>query len=407
MAASTRTAGPGDLPRVLELAATVHGHAGPAGPAEPALAAAVRDGLISVAEREGVVVGYAILERPLPSHVRLSDIGVHEDHRRLGVASALLDRVLDDARGTEATGGTVSAVADPSRTAVAGLLLSCGFLGTRTMRTGPDGRLLRLYYQHKVRVEYVDPDARHLVPVSDLPQLVDSVAPSDHAVTGLAVLAGEPAFEISRFEQDDPASLQSGEAQAGIAFSGSVLAAITFLVGFSFASSRYPDDVRLLLIGATFATTMSLIIYASAAGELARIRSNAFGKIMKWGNVLSEYGGVLPFLVSLPITYAQLTGSVWYAVVTGVALSAGLALYERSEFSIANRFRWTVTTRALSTFTSLSPTLCVVMTAAHLPSWPWTGALVAALTARTVVYLFLRGPESGISEHRRTWQIRQ
>jgi hypothetical protein len=225
-------------------------------------------------------------------------------------------------------------------------------------------------------------------------------------VTALAVLSGEPAFEISRFEQDDPASLQSGEAQAGIAFSGSVLAAITFLVGFSFASSRYPDDVRLLLIGATCATTMSLIIYASAAGELARIRSNAFGKIMKWGNVLSEYGGVLPFLVSLPITYAQLTGAVWFAVVTGVALSAGLVVYERSEFSIAHRFRWTVTTRALAAFTSLAPTGCVIMAACGLPSWPWTGALVAALAARTVIYLFGRGPESGISEHRRTWQIR-
>ncbi|CAG7650748.1 GNAT family N-acetyltransferase [Actinacidiphila bryophytorum] len=404
MTATTRTAVPGDLPAVLALAAELRI---PGCPSGAGLEQAVRDGLVRVAEVLGETVGLAVLERPLPGHVRLACIGVVTGRRRRGVGSALLGHVLAEARGTETAGGTVSCVADPGGTALAGLLLAHGFLGTRTLRTGPGGRALRLYYQHKVRVEYVDPDARHLVPVADAEQLADSLAPDDHAVTALAVLSGEPAFEISRFERDDPSALQSGEAQAGIAFSGSVLASLTFLVGFSFASSHYPDDVRLLLIVATFVTTMSLIVYASAAGELARIRSNAFGRIMKWGNVLSEYGGVLPFLASLPITYAQLSASAWLTVLTGLAFSAGLALYERSEFSIAHRFRWTPWSTALAAVTSLAPAASVITVAAGLPSWPSTAVLMTALAARAAVYLFRRGAESGVAVHRRVWQIRQ
>ncbi|CAG6395162.1 GNAT family N-acetyltransferase [Streptomyces cocklensis] len=405
MSATTRTAGEPDVVAVLDLAAELQG---PDGHGGAALEEAVREGRVRVAELQGALVGYAVLEHPLPHHVRLSCIGVRRGHRRRGVASALLGLVLDEARETEAGGGTVSCVADPAATAVAGLLLSHGFLGTRTMRTGPGGRSLQLYFQHKERVDYLDPGTGHLVPVADTEQLVDSLASrDDHAVTALAVLSGEPAFEISRFERDDPSALQSGEAQAGVAFSGSVLASLTFLVGFSFASSHYPDDVRLLLIVATFVTTMSLIIYASAAGELARIRSNAFGRIMKWGNVLSEYGGVLPFLASLPITYAQLTDSTWLTVLTGLAFSVGLAVYERSGFSIAHRFRWTPWATALAAVTSLGPAAGVVTVAAGLPSWPSTTVLMAALAARTVVYLFRRGAESGVPEPRRVWQIRQ
>jgi hypothetical protein len=270
--------------------------------------------------------------------------------------------------------------------------------------SGPDASV-HVHYQHKSRVAYLDPDARHLVPVRDQDQLAESLAPSDHAVTALVPLNGESAFEIARFEQDDPATLQSGEAAAGIAFAGSILAAITFLLGFAFSSTRFPDDVRLLLIGATFSTVLALIVYASASGELARIRSNSFGKIMKWGNVLSEYGGVLPFLISLPVTYAQASGNPWTSMVLAVVLSAAIAWYEQSPFSIAHRFRRTPGELALMVLTALSPTVGAGLVAADATSWPWTAALVATLAVRTWLYLFRKGAEADIAE-RRQWQTR-
>jgi hypothetical protein len=299
----------------------------------------------------------------------------------------------------------ISAMAELEELAVARLLLKSGFIGTRLMRTGRSDDSAQVHYQYKLRVEYIDPDARHLVPVRAREQLAESLAPGDHAVTALVTLTGEPAFEIARFEQDDPATLQSGEAAAGIAFSGSILAAITFLLGFAFASTRFPDDVRLLLIGATFSTVLSLIVYASASGELARIRSNSFGKIMKWGNVLSEYGGVFPFLISLPITYAQISDEPWTAMVLAVLISGAIAWYERSEFSIAHRFQRSRTELTLMALTAISPAVGSALVAAHTTSWPWTTVLVATLAARTWLYLFRRGAEKGIEE-RRQWQIR-
>jgi GNAT superfamily N-acetyltransferase len=370
-------------------------------PSPALLAEAVDRDLVRVAVSDGELVGCVAAEMPSPGHARLTVVAVREESRRQGVAAQLLDAMLHTLLDKPDEPPLISAMARTDQLALTRLLLGCGFIGTRGMRLTDQP----LHYQYKSRVEYVDPEARHLVPVSAREQLAESLAPDGHAVTALVSLGGEPAFEIARFERDDPAALQSGEAAAGIAFSGSILAAITFLLGFAFSSTRFPDDVRLLLIGATFATVLSLIVYASASGELARIRSNSFGRIMKWGNVLSEYGGVLPFVISLPVTYAQASGDPWTTMVLAVVLSAAIGWYERSEFSIAHRFRRSRVELALKLFTAASPTLGAGLVAAEATSWPWTIALMAALTARTWLYLFRRGAEADIAE-RRQWRIR-
>ncbi|MFF7543058.1 GNAT family N-acetyltransferase [Streptomyces canus] len=366
------------------------------------LAEAVADDLVRVAVSDGVPVGCVVAERPSPGHARLTVVAVRAEARRQGVAARLLAEMLRRCLGaSDDEPPLISAIATTEQLAFTRLLLASGFIGTRVMRLSG----LPVHYQYKSRVEYIDPEARHLVPVCAREQLAESLAPSDHAVTALVTLGGEPAFEIARFEKDDPAALQSGEAAAGIAFSGSILAAITFLLGFAFSSTRFPDDVRLLLIGATFATVLSLIVYASASGELARIRSNSFGRIMKWGNVLSEYGGVLPFVISLPVTYAQASGDPWTTMMLAVVLSLAIGWYERSEFSIAHRFRRSRTELALKVFTAASPAIGAALVATDTTSWPWSIALIAALTARTWLYLFRRGAEADVAE-RRQWRIR-
>ncbi|WP_445528579.1 GNAT family N-acetyltransferase [Streptomyces cyslabdanicus] len=401
---STRLARPADLPRIRTLLTGTCATASI--PSRTLLAEALERNLVRVAESAEELVGCIAVEMPSPGHVRLSVIAVRDDMRRQGMASRLLTETVQRVPRRSGEPPLVSALASTEQSPVTGLLLACGFIGTRVMRSGGADDPLVVHYQYKFRVEYIDPDARHLVQVSAREQLVESLAPPDHAVTALVSLSGEPAFEIARFEQDDPATLQSGEAAAGIAFSGSVLAAVTFLLGFAFSSERFPDDVRLLLIGATFSTTLSLIVYASASGELARIRSNSFGRIMKWGNVLSEYGGVLPFLISLPVTYAQVSSDPWTTLVLAAVLSAAIAWYEHSEFSIAHRFRRSRTERALLVLTALSPTVGAVLVSTKTTSWPWTAGLTVTLAARTWLYLARRGAEKGITE-RRQWQIRR
>ncbi|MFC8101955.1 GNAT family N-acetyltransferase [Streptomyces sp. NPDC057363] len=400
---SIRTAGSQDMARIRSLLTDACDIA--VIPSTALLHEAVERRLVRVAESEGALAGCVVAEAPSPGHVRLSVIAVRADLRRQGVAARLLAETVKEFTQRPTEPPLVSVLADVEDPVLSRLLLACGFLGTRLMRGSGPGAAVRIYYQHKSRVAYLDPDARHLVPVGDQEQLAESLAPSDHAVTALVSLGGGPAFEIARFEQDDPAALQSGEAAAGIAFAGSILAAITFLLGFSFSSTRFPDDVRLLLIGAAFSTVLSLILYASASGELARIRSNSFGKIMKWGNVLSEYGGVLPFLISLPVTYAQASQNPWTTMVLAVILSAAIAWYERSEFSIAHRFRGTPGVTVLVVVTAVSPVVGSGLVAAGATSWPWTIVLAVALSARTWLYLFRRGAEADIEE-RRQWQIR-
>jgi len=401
---STRAARPDDLPEVRSLlsgscTAEVR-------PSSASLIDAMAHDLVLIAESAGELVGCIAAEIPSPRHARLTVIAVRADMRRQGVASQLLDEMVKKLPEKTSEPPLISAVAGADELAAAGLLLASGFIGTRVMRHGGADTTLRIHYQYKMRVEYIDPDARHLVHLTAREQLMESLDPADHAVTALVTLTGEPAFEISRFEWDDPATIQSGEAAAGIAFSGSILAAVTFLLGFAFASKRFPDDVRLLLIGSTFSTVLSLIIYASASGDLARIRSNSFGKIMKWGNVLSEYGGVFPFLISLPVTYAQISDNRWTIMILALVLSAAIAWYERSEFSIAYRFQRSPGEFLLMALTAISPAVGAGLVATQVTSWPWTVALAFTLTARTWLYLFRRGSEIGITGGRQ-WQVRE
>ncbi|MDX5568044.1 GNAT family N-acetyltransferase [Streptomyces sp. ID05-04B] len=401
---STRDARADDLPGLSRLLAETCDPAGV--PPSAVLAESITGGLVRVAESDGEVVGCVAAERPSPGHVRLSAAAVRDDLRRQGIALRLLDEL--SLRISERVGPAplVSAVIEISDVPLSALLLKSGFIGTRVMRTSRHVDGVCLHYQHKRRVEYIDPDTRYLVPLSAQAQLIESLGSQDQAVTALVSLRGAPALEITRFEQDDPATLQSGEAAAGIAFSGAILAAITFLLGFAFTSTRFPDDVRLLLIGATFSTVLSLIVYASASGELARIHSNTFGKIMKYGNVLSEFGGVLPFLISLPVTYAQASGDPRTTMVLAALLSGGIAWYERSEFSIAHRFRKSIVEIVLMAFTAASPLIGAAVVATGTTSWPWTAALACALSARTWLYLYRRGPEAGTAG-RRQWQVRE
>ncbi|GAA3178033.1 hypothetical protein GCM10010451_28810 [Streptomyces virens] len=404
---STRPAAPSELPGLHALLASWC--EAEAAPPPRALEHCVRHGLVRVAEVDGAVVGCTAAESPSSGHLRVSVVAVAPGARLRGVGARLVKDVLDEAARTPGERPTISAVIGIGDLDSARFLLACGFIGTRVFRSGGAGGAgggPRIQYQHKLRVDYVDPDARHLVPTALPEQLADSLAPDDHAVTGLVTLADGPAFEITRFERDDPASLQSGEAAAGIAFSGSLLAAITFLLGISFTSDRFPDDVRLVLIGATFSTMLSLIVYASASGELARIRANSFGRIMKWGNVLSEYGGVLPFLISLPVIFAGVSHSRWMTMVLALVVSVSIAGYEWSEFSIAHRFRNTGPGATLMVLTALSPLFGAAAVTTGSVSWPWALLLIVTLAVRTWLYLVRRGPEGGIAKRRGQWQIR-
>ncbi len=154
-------------------------------PAPALIDEAVESRWVRVAEREGTLVGCLVAEAPSPGHVRVVVIAVRSDSRRQGVAARLLSETVRACSGRADETPLVSVLADPRDVALSRLLLGCGFLGTRLLRSSGPGTAVHLHYQHKSRVAYLDPDARHLVPVGDQEQLAESLAPSDHAVTAV------------------------------------------------------------------------------------------------------------------------------------------------------------------------------------------------------------------------------
>lgn len=406
----SRLATDADVPALRELDAVCF----PAGDptrqpaAEDELERGVRQQAIQVREVDGRIVAFLHVEMLSPHHAYISALAVDPDHRRSGLASVFLDEVLRRFRDDELHEAvTLSTATSPDNVDMLSLLLSRGFVVRDFMQDyfGP-GRH-RFYCQHKVRTEYVDPDERYIVPASAFDHLASLLTREDHAITALLRLPAGPAFEVSRFERDDFASLQSDECAAGIAFSSGLLAAVTFVLGFSFASSNYPDAVRVLLMGSALSTVLSLIMYANASGELARIRSNVFGRHMKWGNILSEFGGVFPFLIVLPVTFGEVTSSFAAAVVTAAVFSATLFLYERSGFCMTSRFARNRLTLAYSVVVCSAPVTGLLAAEVEELSWLWTAVVAAVLAAQAIGYLRESVRESATSPHGTGWQVRR
>jgi Acetyltransferase (GNAT) family len=345
-------------------------------------------------------------EQPLEDHIYISALGVHPDAREQQVGRTLLKNLLSQVSAS-GKNPAVSTVTSASNYGMLRLLLSQGFLVRTMMRDyfGP-GRDC-FYCQYKVRIGYVDPDDRYLVPAHATDHIEKLMMTGKYVITSAVTLPAGAAFEICKFERDDVAALQSDECAASINFSAGALGAITFILGFSFVSSSYPDDVRVLLIGAAVITTFSLIIYANASGELSRLRSNIFSHHMKWGNLLSEYGGALPFLVTLPVILASVTRHQWVALVAAGIVTLALVMYERSQFAIASRFQRTPYIASLE-FVICSAPITGVLAVFYIGfTWPWTVAISLSLILRVMIYLIRRPAESGRSTKNERWAIRE
>ena len=386
--------------------------------AEGEIEQAVASGCARILTVDGTIVASLLYEVPVEDHIYISGLGVHPDWRGHGYASLLLDDLLErESVNTARDKRSISTVTGPGNFAMLRLLLSRGFVVRRLLTDyfGP-GRD-RYYCQYKIKREYVDPDERFILPASALSHIGSMLATGRYALTALAGPPGRPVVEMSRFEDEDIASLQSAETDAGVQFTAGILAAITFLLGISLTSDNYPDAVRIVLIAAAVATTVSLSIYANASGELTRLRSNVFNHHQKVGNVLSEFGGVYPFLVSLPVALGAVASSVWVGLGSALFVTAALVAYGRSSFSIIVRFRQNLLTRALSAVIAASPIAGVFMVRPKGPNtqepntqvaaWIWALVACAALAALSALFLVRSEGELPRRRPARRWQSRR
>jgi ribosomal protein S18 acetylase RimI-like enzyme len=384
-----RVARTDDLPLVRKLDELCFPSGGvdqqPAAPGE--LEAGVQTETLYLVVNSTSIVAFLQLEQPLPHHIFIRSLAVHPEHRRQGLGTWLLGSFLASIDSDAFQSLAVTTVTSPRNVPMLRLLCSHGFVARNVIRDYFGADRDRLYCQLRLGVEFVNPDDQYLIPLSAEDQLYSLLASESYVVTGVTDGLSGPLFEVSRVDRDDAAALQASECEAGISFSTAILAALTFLLAFAFASARYPDAARAVLVIATLTSTASLIVYANASGEITRFRGTAFARHMKWGNLLSEYGGIYPFLLTLVLTFATLTRSALATWTVGVAFSVAFALYESSRFSIASRYPRTWPFLLPAAVTAVLPLLAVAFRNSKSGLWAWAGVALGILLIRTVVAL--------------------
>jgi len=364
-------------------------------------------GEIVVAEVGGVVAGFLQYENVSHEHVYILAVAVHSEFRRKGIGRVLMAHVVGEISPARLQRVSVSTVTSPQNVPMLQLLCSFGFIGRTIIHDYFGPGKPRLYCQLKQRTEYIDADDRYLIPATALQQLSDLLTQDHYVLTAVHHSTQGTMLEVSKFRAEDVSSLQSSESNSSIAFSSALLAALTFLSGFAFASARYPDSVRVLLVLAIALTTGSLLIYANASGELSRIRSEAFGAHMKWANLLSEYGGVYPLLLALPAVYAHAsrnTAGSWG--VSGVIVLL-LGAYELSPYSLSNRYRRTGVSVAVGAAIIFLPFLSAALIVSQARQWIWLGAAILLLAVSVALRAGPDAQEANPSRSHGGWRVPQ
>ena len=378
---------------------------------QPAAPGELRAGLQArqclVAELDGSIVGYVAHDTPSPDHIYISAVAVDPNHRESGVGGALLDHFLGSLSQTTVATTSISTVTSPNNLPMLRLLCSRNFIVRRQLADYFDPGSKRFYCQLKTRHMFTDPDDRYLVPVGSTASIDRLLEDDAYVITDVLKMSWDAfVYEISRFDVDDIGSLQSDECAASISFQSAMLAVLTFLLGFAFASSNYPGGARAVLVFATLASTISLIIYANASGDLSRLQNGDFQQYMKWGNLLSEFGGVQPFVVVLALTFANVANSDLTGALVAGGVGAAMILYEFSSFSYRDRYgqelRYTIAAIVCAAlplagiWTLRSETLPIV----------WTVFAIAAFGARILFYWPRTRTEAGHDYLGRRWRPR-
>lgn len=360
------------------------------------LAGGVATGRVWVAHVENAsdVVGFVYIKRPSDDHVHIESTAVAVAHRNRGNGKRLIQRVVAEHSADVYNTAAITVTVSPRNFSMLRVLCRSNFVGRVLFRDFIDSGKDRVYCQHKRHTEFIDPDDRYVLPAVAARQVDDLLRRDSYVLTDVNLVDGQDYLEISRFETVDAAALQAYEANTSVQFSSTLLAALTFLLGLAFSNSSdggYPDSVRIMLVQATALTLGSTVVYANASGLLARMdsglnlprtRAKDFEQYMKWGNLLSEYGGVLPMFLVLPVAFASVSRNLPVAVVIGVVLSLLASAYELSPYALTHRYRRTKFGNFVVWGTVALPFLGAFAVHTVWAGWLWAGAATLSVYVR-------------------------
>ena len=342
-------------------------------------------GQFTVCVIDDVVVGMLQRENLAPDHIYLVALAVHPEYQRRGIGRALVRQFVSDVEGLDLR-PSVTTVTSPSNVAMISLLVAHGFVVSSAMRDyfGPGKD--RVYCQLKSRRPVVPPDDRVLVPTEATDHLFTLLAEHEYAVTDVLKSVQGTFFEVSRFEIEDSQGLKADETSISVSESGAVAAGLVFLLGFSFAVPDYSEPLRILVLIATILTVGSMQIYANASGSLSRIKDDAFDHHMKWGNLLLEFGGVLPLVIVLPAVFARASENTALPLLVAIVVALMIGAYEYSPFAITARYRRSIVLHVLLVLTIALPLLPAPLYAMTGNDTLWV-AMVGAVMALRFAWL--------------------
>lgn len=380
---SLRTAEPADLAAVRELDRLCfpegRDDVEPAHPGE--LEQALREKQITLAVIGEAVVGMIQTEPLGEDHVYLAALAVHPDHQRSGIGARLIGRFTESVR-LMSPRPSATTVTSPANIAMIDLLTRHDFVGTRGIDDYFGPRKNRVYFQLKSRRQVADPDDRVLVPVAATAHLFDLLQHEASAVTKVLKSAQGTFFEVSTFEIEDRPGLRADETAVSTGEAGAVLAALTFLLGFSLTIPDFSEALRIFLLVATIVTLGATQVYANASGSLSRLQDDQFGLHMKWGNLLLEFGGVYPLVLVLPAVFANASTNAALSTATAIAVAVLVIAYELSPFSISGRYHRGFAFYLLTALTALAPLAAAPLQALTGRDTTWVIATAVILLVR-------------------------
>jgi GNAT superfamily N-acetyltransferase len=353
-----RLAGPGDLEalRKLDNLAFPPGNPDlePSGPME--LERGLEHDELWLGFEGNKPVGFLHVERIEEDRFNLISLVISPDFQRRGFGRQFLAFItVEFLKGRPKA--EITCVTSPRNAGMIAALLSSGFIGTSIVRDffGPGKD--RLVFQFSPnRFEYVHRNQMY-VPLESSIAIEKLMASGSMHIVSFHLGSQGDLVELAKFVENDVAGLRQTEANTSVAQASGVLAALTFLLGFSFVDPDYSLPLRLFLIVGIVATLGSIQVYANSTGNMVRIGDGSFDAHMKWGNLLLDFGGHYPLVLILPALFVSGAQVGVIAFLVGTIVTVLLVAYELSPFSIFRRHQRTAVGTVLMYTTSLLPML--------------------------------------------------
>jgi ribosomal protein S18 acetylase RimI-like enzyme len=300
----------------------------------------IRDSTMLIIEKDQQILGFLQyhIVREHELGVFLSGLAVDPSARRRGLATHLVEDFLDKMKFPPYANAILSTSVDPANHPMLRLLTSHGFVGETLIDNyfGPGKD--RLICRHRVTPEMLISDDLLFMPVHNQLELKMRLDREDWMLAGVRDFPNGAMYEMRRYSLTDRASVMSTECTVSVTFASVIIGALAFLTGFGMVRSGFPPDLLSQLIIALIVSTIGLVIYANASGELSAFHYERFSEYMEWGNVLTEFGGVYPILQIVPVAVTSITHRESLGGITCVAASIGAALYQASPFDILDRY---------------------------------------------------------------------